>query len=56
MLEQCGEGLDTGLERCVLWLHLSTEPGNNGHGRVKGVLVDLCAMLADEGEDAVQTS
>lgn len=54
MPEQRGQRLDAGRQAGVGGLHLPAEPRDKMHGRVQGVFVDQVAIVADEGQDAVQ--
>lgn len=56
MFEEAGQGLDAGLQRRVLRLHLAAESGHDGHGRVQSVFVDEVAAVSDETQHAVQTA
>ena len=54
MLQEGGEGLHAPLQGGVGRLHLAAEPGDHRHGRVERVLVDHGAVIADEGQHAVE--
>ena len=56
VLEQSGQRFDAGLQTGVLWFHLATESCDDRHGRVNCVFVDLCAMLTNERQHAVEAA
>ena len=56
MFEEAGQGLDAGLQRRVLRLHLTAEPGHHSHGRVQSVFMHEVAAVSDEAQHAVQTT
>lgn len=56
MFEKAGQGLDTGLQRRVLRLHLTAESGHHSHGWVQSVFVDEVAAVSDKTQHTVQTA